>query len=341
MRFKGTTSAIRISLGNYHLSAEKGIRTFALAAAMLMFPIFSFGQACCSGGVPLGGSLGLGTADRNALQVLITYDYNKMGDLYDGSQYLKDPNRQRVTHSALFEINYGLSERFGIAGVMPFIRQERQISSFGGQDDFSKAQGMGDALLLLKYRLLNKDFPSQWEWVAGVGSKLPTGRTNHTGNNGIVLAADMQPGSGSFDGIFWSYLLRSRFLTNNLSVAGVTMYRYSGNHKRYNRSQTYRFGNEFQASLGLNYNIFAYWPVTLFNFLRYRSQTPDLIDGAVFPGSGGKWIYTIPGINIDFSKSYSLRLSGDLPVYRKLSGTQLTTSWKFTAALLFNISGIK
>jgi hypothetical protein len=339
MRLKGTTSVIRISLANYQLSAEKGIKTFALAAAMLMFPFFSMGQACCSGGVPLGGSLGLGTAERNALQVLITYDYNKLGDLFDGSEYLNDQNRQRVTQSALLEINYGISERLGIAGVLPFIRQERKISSFGGQNDFSKAQGIGDALILIKYRLLVSDLQSKWEWVAGAGPKLPTGRTNHTANNGIILAADMQPGSGSLDGILWSYLQRNRFLSNNISVAGVTMYRYSGNHKRYNQSQTYSFGNEFQASLGLNYSLYAKWPVTVFNFLRYRSQTPDLIDGAEFPGSGGKWIYAIPGLNIDFSKNYSFRLSGDIPLYRKLNGTQLTTSWKMTAALLFNISG--
>ncbi len=339
MKFKGTTSVLRIGLGRIHLCAEKGLRTFALAVAMLMFPFISIGQACCSGGVPLGGSLGLGTAAKRSLQVLVTYDYNNLSDLMDGSEYLGDNTRQRVTQSALLEINYGLSERWGIAGVLPYIRQERIIKSSVNPDDFSKAQGMGDALLLLKYRLLNSEFPSQWEWVAGAGPKLPSGRTDHTGNNGFVLAADMQAGSGSFDGILWSYLQRSRFLTNNLSVAGVTMYRYSGNHKRYNRSQTYRFGNEFQASLGLNYSVFAYWPVTFFNFLRYRSQTPDLTDGAVFPGSGGKWIYTIPGVNIDFSKSHSLRLSVDIPLYRKLDGTQLTTSWKFTAALLFNISG--
>jgi hypothetical protein len=89
--------------------------------------------------------------------------------------------------------------------------------------------------------------------------------------------------------------------------------------------------------MGLNYNFFLKWPVDVFTFARYRFQDEDLIDGGVFPSSGGQWVYVIPGLNISFSPLWSMRLSGDIPVYRKLEGTQLTTSGKFTAAILFNI----
>lgn len=148
----------------------------------------------------------------------------------------------------------------------------------------------------------------------------------------------MQPGSGSLDGIFWSYFLKSRFLKNpNLGLAAVTTFRYSGENKHYNETQTYKFGNEFQFNLGLNYSFFAKWPIDVFTFLRYRIQAEDIIDGGVFPSSGGEWVYAIPGMNIHFSPNWSFRLSGDIPVYRKLKGTQLTTSYKITAAILLNI----
>ncbi len=76
---------------------------------------------------------------------------------------------------------------------------------------------------------------------------------------------------------------------------------------------------------------------SVFTFLRYRKQSEDLIDGGVFPSSGGEWVYAIPGVNITFSPWLTSILSADFPLYRKLEGTQLTTSYKITVALLFNI----
>ncbi|MBW6535827.1 MAG: hypothetical protein K0B11_12540 [Mariniphaga sp.] len=300
-------------------------------------PFGSAAQTCCSGGVPLGGSLGLGTAESQSLQVLVTYDYNAINDLVSFSERLDDDTRSRTTQSSLIEINYGLNNRWSFTGVVPFIRQTRSIQAFAGED-FTAAQGIGDVVFLAKYRLINPENQSGIDWVAGVGPKIPTAKTDHVNNQGLVMAADMQPGSGSLDGIFWSYFLKSRFLKNpNLGLMAVTTFRYSGENRNYNTTQTYRFGNEFQFNLGLNYSTFVKRPVDFSTFIRYRKQTEDLIDGGIFPSSGGQWVYVIPGVNISFSPSWSFRLSGDVPLYRKLDGTQLTTSYKITAALLFNI----
>jgi hypothetical protein len=310
-----------------------------VVGALLIFA-FTFrgtAQTCCSGGVPLGGSLGLGTAESQSLQVLLTYDYNAINDLVSFSEQLDDDTRSRTTQSSIVEINYGLNNRFSLTGVVPFIRQTRAIHAYSGED-FTATQGLGDMVFLVKYRLINPENISEIDWVIGAGPKIPTAKTDFTNNQGLTLPADMQPGSGSLDGIFWSYFLKSRFLKNpNLGLAAVTTFRYSGANKHYNETQTYKFGNEFQFNLGLNYSFFAKWPIDVFTFLRYRIQAEDIIDGGVFPSSGGEWVYAIPGMNIHFSPNWSFRLSGDIPVYRKLEGTQLTTSYKITAAVLFNI----
>lgn len=52
---------------------------------LVVSPVYLFSQACCSGGVPLGGSLGLGTAENQSLQFLLNYNYNLLNDLMDGS----------------------------------------------------------------------------------------------------------------------------------------------------------------------------------------------------------------------------------------------------------------
>lgn len=309
-----------------------------LTLSVLFFPFALSAQTCCSGGVPLGGSFGLGTADNNALQFLLTYDYNALHTLFDRTEVLDDPTRKRNTQSTILEINYGLSNRFTITGLFPYIRQERKIETYDGSTEVTSAQGLGDILFLLKYRMLDPVKNPDWEWVVGGGFKLPSGKTDHKNAQGLTLAADMQPGSGSFDLLYWMFFQKSKFLIPKLSLLSVTTYRYNGTNKEYNQTQEYKFGNEFQASLGLNYNFFAKWPVDVFSFIRYRNQEVDLIDDTTFPGSGGDWIYLIPGTKINFSDKISLRLSGDIPVYRKLKGLQLTTSYKLTAALQFQIN---
>ncbi|MEX0981833.1 MAG: transporter [Bacteroidales bacterium] len=299
----------------------------------IIYSTTAYAQACCSGGVPLGGSLGLGAADSKSMQVLFTYDYNAINDLVHISNRLDDDTRSRTTQSGIVELNYGINQRFSITTVLPFIRQTRSINTYDDSKDFIAVQGLGDAVFLVKYRLVSPDILRPFQWVIGAGPKFPTGKTDFTNLQGFALAADMQPGSGSFDGLAWSYMQRDRLLSPNLGISSVAVYRYSGTNNNYNEVQTYRFGNEFQLSLGLNYDLFVGLPVTMFLFTRYRHQTADLIDGNVFPSSGGQWIYAIPGLNIQFLNGLSLRLSSEWPIYRALVGTQLTTGVKFSAAL--------
>ncbi len=321
------------------MNITKRLYIHLLLLGLFLIPVnHIYAQACCSGGVPLGGSFGLGTADNKSWQVLFTYDFNAINSLVDVSQNLNDDTRSRTTQTSLLEINYGFNDRLTFTTLIPYIRQERNIKSYGGTNDISIAQGFGDILFMLKYRILKPTINQNWEFVVGGGIKLPSGKTTHKSNQGFVLAADMQPGSGSLDGIYWMYLNKSHFLNPKLSLVSVSTYRLNGKNKNYNVNQEYKFGNELQINLGLNYNVFLKWPVDIFTFLRYRTQKADLIDGNQFPGSGGKWMYLIPGLNFNFSPKVSLRLSGDIPIYRKLEGTQLTTTYKLTAALLVKFS---
>lgn len=322
--------------GEARMKAISTIFLILFFAAILHFR--SFGQACCSGGVPVGGTLGLGTADANSIQVLISYDNNIIHDLIDGRTLLEDETRERQTRSIIAEINYGISDTWAITAFIPYVRQERSILGFQGSSEFTDAEGLGDIILLLKYRVLNPQKFPDWHWVVGGGPKFPTGNSDLKNLNGLTMVADMQPGSGSLDGFLWTFLQKSRILGNqNLSLLSVLTYRKSGANRNYNEVQRYQFGDDFQLNLGMNYNFFIKWPVDFFLFVRYRSQTVDLIDENVFPGSGGKWVYAIPGVNWNLSPNTAIRAAVELPLYRDLLGTQLTTTYRYTLSLFVNI----
>ncbi|MBN4062141.1 hypothetical protein JYU20_02965 [Bacteroidales bacterium AH-315-I05] len=298
-----------------------------------------FGQACCSGGVPISSNLGLSSGQKQSWQFLLTYDFNSMNDLIDNSSLLVDDTRRRATHSNLFEVNYGLTEKITLTGMVSIIRQERTIKTISEKKDFTYTQGLGDGAILLKYQLSSNDVDAKSQLLVGAGPKIPIGRTNFKNNIGLSLPADMQPGSGAWDVILWSYFSRAGFIWPNFSLTATSIYRYTGTNRHYNETQFYRFGNEFQFNLGFN-NRFVVGTMLMDAMLvfRYRNQTADLVDEEKFPSSGGQWVYVVPGININFSPDFSLRLSGDIPIYRKLDGTQLTTSYKTTAAIYYTFS---
>ncbi len=320
----------------------RNLQICLLLLLLLLLPATSLqAQTCCSGGVQLGGSLGLGAADSKSLELLFTYDYNALNHLVHVSERLLDDTRTRTTQSGILELNYGLNQRFSLTAVLPVVRQTRSITGYAGSEDFIAVQGLGDMVFLLKYRVIAANITTPLQWVIGAGPKLPTGKTDFTNTQGLTMAADMQPGSGSLDGIAWSFLQNDRLFVPNLGVTSVLTYRYSGTNKNYNDVQNYRFGNEFQFSLGANYNFVAGIPISLFLFGRYRHQTPDYIDGNIFPSSGGQWVYAIPGVNIQFMNGMSIRISSEWPLNRKLEGTQLTTGYKFSVAVSATIPNQK
>ena len=283
---------------------------------------------CCSGGVPIASSLGLSSIEKNKIEFLISYDYNRLNQLFNNNVKLGDNSRLRNTHSFLTEINYGINKKLFMSGLFSIVRQERKITR--ETENFTATNGVGDALFLLKYGLLSYSTDHKSELLLGIGVKAPLGRSDLT-DNGINLPADLQPGSGAWDVIFWNYFSKGFNTIPNFNINTAITYRLTGTNSNYLSSLTYKFGNELQVIAGSNYrlNLNSLLTDILLSF-KFRNQTHDLINASVFPNSGGKFLFVIPGININFSPQISLKLTSDIPLYRFVDGTQLTTSNRFS-----------
>jgi len=296
----------------------------------------SYAQACCSGGVPISSNLGLTNSSHRHWQFLATYDLNVLNDLVDNESNLNDDSRKRTTHSTLFEINYGLTERIALTGLLSLVRQEREVTTFSNTE-FTSAQGLSDAVLLAKYQLVTSRTGGQYDLVLGAGPKLPIGATNSTNNSELLLPADMQAGTGSWDAVFWSYAARNAFIWPNFSVGLISTYRLTGTNSNYG-GLPFQFGKELQSNLALSnrYTVRKLLLDALLTF-RYRHVTADEVAQNDVANTGGQWVYVVPGMQFNFSPAFGTRFSGDIPLYRKLVGTQLTTSFRFTFALQYTI----
>lgn len=297
-----------------------------------------YSQACCTAGSPLLSSLETFATQKGNLLLGISYVYNLLDDVYDQTFYLDDQTRNRVSKSILLQVDYGITGKFSISGLFTYINQERNISAYQGFTNTLTTSGIGDAVLLAKYNIIPLTMIREQEFSIGGGTKIPIGKSDLT-SNGVLLPADMQPGTGSWDLILWSYFSQGRLFNLPLNLVVNLSYRMNGTNTRFGGNNgTYKFGNELITQAGLGYRTDL--PVDFTLFARLRVTDKDEFKKNPIPNTGGAWLYIIPGINVKLYKSVIFRLTSEIPIYRNLQGTQLTTTFVTSASIYYTLNNL-
>ncbi len=296
-----------------------------------------FPQACCSAGSPLLGSLDIASSGDGELQIGITYELNSLQDVYAGTVRLDDDLRERTVNSFILEANYGLSKRISLSALFTFVNQNRNTSTYGNISSRLNTSGLSDGIVLVKYNIIPLTLIEQIEFTLGAGLKLPIGNATLR-SDGILIPADMQLGTGSWDGVLWGYFSKGFVPVIPINIFANVSYRLNGTNNRFGDSfqQGYAFGNELFINLGAGYRTDTFFDFTL--MFRFRNTEPDIFDEGVLPNTGGSWLYFVPGINGKISDRLTARLSGQIPLYRDLTGTQLTTTYTASLGLFYNIN---
>ncbi len=271
-------------------------------------------------------------ADKHTWQFALTYDLNMLRTLKVGTEKLDERNRQRITQSVLFETGYTFSKRFSTDIFLSFVSQERRIQNPGLPDQNQRTDGIGDAVILFKYNVITH---GPVLWTVGAGPKLPTGASDLT-VNGILLGADLQPGSGAWDGIFWSFLVHQLQSRKSMSLSLVSSYRQTGTNENFRLTQSYKFGKEFQLLGGISDRIvlgkLLMDPSLTF---RYRKAFMDEAGGSEIPNTGGEWVFINPAVAMSIANKLTFNLGVELPLYANITGTQLTPTYRVTTGLYY------
>ena len=307
------------------------------------FCIFLFGQeaisqTCCSGGVPLSNNLGLPIEESGIWQFGLNYDYNNLNTLNAGSTKLDDNSRQRVTNSVLLSVAYSITDRFALETLFSWVNQTRTITQFGNEN-FTETSGIGDAVLLAKYAF-PETLGSNSAVSLGFGAKAPLGRSDLTTEDGFLLTADLQPGSGAWDALGWLSLSKNFNFRPSATFSGNFIYRSTGVNNSYlNNTSTYEFGNVFQANVGYTDQFLLF--NTVFNpglIFKYRNASEDKINTNTLPNTGGEWVFLRPELSVHIVTNFLVTLRLELPLYSYVVGTQLTPTTRFTAGVYFKLN---
>lgn len=310
------------------------LKKITFYSLLLLLPAFAFAQACCSGGTPLSGALGLQQLTGGSGLLELNYDYNTQRDLVAGSTLLGDNPRRRHTHSLLLRGVYSFSDRWTLLGLFSLVRQEEVIDRPTGERGHKEAQGAGDASLFGQYALVARPRTSL---LVGAGLTLPVGATGRVdAETGLPLHPDLQPGAGAWDGLAG---IRLTLSANNLSVTANATYRLTTPSDRYQGRQRYEFGDELLLFTGFDYRLSIGQGILEPSLLlRYRFTTADRTDSIETPNTGGHWLHLRPGLGYAPTPRFRVAAFGEVPLYRRLKGTQLTTTARLRLTLSYAFS---
>jgi len=183
-----------------------------------------------------------------------------------------------------FNFTWGFYRNFDLTVLVPVVTNHFDTGNappVGGT-------GLGDTMALVKYRFYRRD-SERGTTQASItfGPKIPTGRTDLTGSNGIRLPAGLQPGSGSTDLFLaanWTYtgLFNLKRLVADEDLHSLV---------RSKGTQATRLGSGIESRFWLSYrpyeskNVAREWfigPV-----LTWLHSQDDRVGGVTQSGSGG------------------------------------------------------
>jgi len=198
-------------------------------------------------------------------------------------------SRPTFTHEGDFNFTWGFRHDFDVTVLLPIVTNHFEVSG----TPTVAGTGIGDAMALLKYRFLRRDSPRGTTQASiTLGPKLPTGRTNLIGSNGIRLPPGLQPGSGSTD----LFIAANGTYTGLFNIRRLVADEDFHVLLRSQGTQATRLGSNVESRFWLSYRPYESkngaheWFVG--PVLTWLHSQDDRIAGAAQHGSGGDELQT-------------------------------------------------
>lgn len=289
-----------------------------------LLPFYSaVGQTCCTGGVPYLGTFKIPAINSNEIQTNLSYSYNNNSDLVLHDEVIKDNGSRRMVHTALLQLDYGLSDRFSVSVVLPYLWQKERIEINSVSNEITN-NGLGD----ISFWMCFKQPFNVHSLSLNAALKAPTGVTNREDpETGIDFPFSFQNGSGSWDFIFTAYDELSIGQGSKVFWVNMASAKINTAGRRFDAHPGYRFGHvlQFYTSLSIRW-VMGTFLSDAYSGLAYQLRFQDRFEGGFQnENTGGDWVNLVVGYNHQFSQRMHAGASGSIPVFRKVNGLQLTT----------------
>lgn len=296
-----------------------------IAGSAILFPLQSaaHGSHGAAGGT-LGGASGIITSGAQISQgtsLSVQYerrDYKLMDEqrLLD-LQGIEDVHQHKRSEALYLSATVGLNQDWDMSFSLPYVR----FSGFADNGDAyaqanntlsrtDTAKGVGDLNIQARYRFWQQ---ADHQVAALMGLKLPSGDIRQKTNQGDILGAHNQPGSGSVD--FQLGVAYSGFYQDIAAISADVIGRINTEG-----AGEFRAGNSLQADLALSFlpkSMIV--PFIEFNLLH---MDLDIENNAVKKNSGLSSLSLTPGVFVRIGKHQTVYGAISYPLWEELPGIQ-------------------
>ena len=234
-----------------------------------------------------------------------------------------------LMRTATLDMNYGLTERFGLQVTLPYkhVTSDAQVGDINPVPYSDK--GLGDISVTLKYNVL----PTLRSMIVlGIGADLPTGDYGQQVQGGSLAESTLQVGRGNF-GIVPTIYQSYELIPHRLNQFALASYRHT-----FKNSDGYQFGDEVNLNAGLNIIPLEQTPwLVLMQQVNYRWMQNDAMDASLFrfqpgigdilldptvkfravPTTGSTYLAYSPGIMLNLWNYASFYFIAQIPLYSR------------------------
>jgi hypothetical protein len=259
---------------------------------------------------------------------------------------------ETTTRTATLDLNYGLTDRLGIQVAIPYKHVESDAQIAGLTTVPYSERGLGDIRATLKYNVL----PTLRSMVVlGVGVDFPTGDYGRLATENSLAESTLQIGRGNF-GVVPMIYQTYELIPHRVNQFALASYRYTAKN-----SDGYKFGDEVNASLGLNIIPLESTPwLVLTQQVNFRWMQNDAMDASLFqinqggapilldpavkfraiPTTGSTYVAYSPGIMVNVFNFASAYFIAQIPVHRDFNGNlEQQISYIFGVTKSFQLFG--
>lgn len=255
--------------------------------------------------------------------------------LRDGDEVDDPLDRELTVYQESVTGVHALTRDLTLALSLPIVQKSLKLTTASGRRATITSSGVGDLSLVGVYRFYRRDVPrgsTQFSFIGGL--KLPTGSNDRTdgdvpaltGGTSTRIPRDLQPGSGSVDGIVGIGAFQN---FDRLSFYG------SLQGKLNTEADDFTFGNRLHYDLTIEYVLLTERNLLLNLELNGRYEARAEEGGKDVPNSGGNSMFISPGVQYLPVPNLVLETSVQLPILQDLNGTQLGTDFSVVAGLLY------
>ena len=327
------------------------IYSTALGLLLIMLPIRSDAQSCCSGGSgsPIAGGVSQGVLQDRQVELSANFQYINSNKFFTGDTLTKNFLDNFNSKYLYTRVAYGVTSKLTLSVESGYFFNKTQIGL--NKRDTIEDGGFGDLIIFPRYSVWSRNTEkTRSEATVGIGLKIPIGQhldsvvvyTDPAGKDYFApKPSAVMATSGANDFIFYGFLYhvlvkqKLNFFTSILYI-----------RKGWN-SLGQKFGDFASVGLFASKSVLKNVGVTL----QLRGEWIDSMDydknidmlalyNLDVKSTGGKRLLFVPQLNYSY-KNLSVYGLTEIPLYQYVNGTAIGSQYLFTFGLAYRFMSYK